>query len=90
MKPKQKQKEILVTDAIQAIDDFLATGRDYYWSKSPEWVKEKILSLSTDGRITYNLAARALESASTPKCHGVANRGMVNIREQWRKHYIED
>ena len=81
----QHQKELLVENAVAIIDMVINNG-DYYWNKTPEWVKEQIVT-AADGNetITYNKCANILIKAETCKLIGSANRYMVAIRENWRK-----
>ena len=84
---KQRQKELYVADAVQIVADWFVnrSHNNFYWSQTPLWVMQEIVINSTDGKITYNKAAQILAGAETTKLIGNANKGMVYIREQWRK-----
>ncbi len=68
------------------VDDWVATGRPFLWSKTPEQVKRELLdeTLRDGGSITYGTAMRVLRSAETVKMRGDANQGMGWIRDRWR------
>lgn len=86
MDPKSEQykKALSLTDAVGVIHDYL-DKHNVYWARSPEAVvSELVMETATHG-LTYGRAVEILRTAETEKMHGLANKGLKFIEQEWKK-----
>lgn len=85
MDPKSPlyNKEISTAAAIQVIDDWLSKNQSYMWAVEPEDLKGWIADQGET--IKFGIAKELIEECMTTKMPGNANRGMLWIKEQWKK-----
>ena len=58
------------------------------WDKSYLEVRHEIVNAASNSIISYHKISAILEEAKTSKMHGLANRGIENIKQQLRKSYL--
>jgi hypothetical protein len=87
---RQKQTKaayhLPVEICCKVIDEWMAKGKSYMWTDTPENVKAAIAAQGNNEQcIGYDDALAILRCAQTSKMRGDANAGMAYIEQEWRR-----
>ena len=92
----QEPKRIDIMVALNIVDQVLSQyvkkGEDLNWDKNPGLVIMELMSAADMDddyyAIEYNKAVSILEQARSTKLTPSSNRGMDEIKRQWKENYI--
>lgn len=83
---KQSPDLIRIADVLKVYDEWFSRGHLYYWSQTPEQVRENLIQeANEDGILNYQRAVKILYAAQSEKLIGTANAGIQYMRQEWKK-----